>query len=129
MKIQHDKHAVDKDISVGDDVFVRNFSLHGAKWLPGLVVECTGSLSYKGHRPRSLSVDSDPKDNSVQEQITSPSQQRIAEEPRESSHDSGREKESTQRGGGGVEPMVTTETITYRTRSGRIVKPPDRFHY
>ena len=166
-KIQHD--AVDRDISVGDDVFVRNFSLHGGKWLPGLVVECTGSLSYKvksashgivrirqdqirtsvhlytedpisdslvnedstlpqGHRPRSLSVDSDPKDNSIQEQITSPSQQRVAEEPRESSHDSGREKESTQRGGGGVEPMVTTETITYRTRSGRIVKPPDRFH-
>ena len=169
-KIQHDKHAVDRDICVGDDVFVRNFSLHGSKWLPGLVVECTGPLSYKvktathgnvrrhqdqirtsvhlytedpisdslvnedstlpqGHRPRSLSVDSDPKDNSVQEKITSPSQQRIAEEPRESSHDSGREKESTQRGGGGVEPMVTTETITYRTRSGRIVKPPDRFHY
>ena len=108
-KIQHDKHAVDRDISVGDDVFVRNFSLHGGKWLPGLVVECTGSLSYKvktathgivrrhqdqiqtsvhhytedqisdslvnedltlpqGHRPRSLSVDSDPKDDSVQEQ-------------------------------------------------------------
>ncbi|KAK3791427.1 hypothetical protein RRG08_046579 [Elysia crispata] len=34
-KIQHDKHAVDRDISVGDDVFVRNFSLHGGKWLPG----------------------------------------------------------------------------------------------
>ena len=51
----------------------------------------------------------------------------------ESSHDSGREKESTQSGGGGgggvVEPMVTTETNTYRTRSGRIVKPPDRFDY
>ena len=46
-KIQHDKHAVDRDISVGDDVFVRNFSLHGGKWLPGLVVECTGPLSYK----------------------------------------------------------------------------------
>ena len=40
-KIQHDKHAVDRDISVSDDVFVRNFSLHGGKWLPGLVVECT----------------------------------------------------------------------------------------
>ncbi|KAK3730676.1 hypothetical protein RRG08_041457 [Elysia crispata] len=84
----------------------------------------------QGHRPRSLSVDSDSKDNSVQEQITSPSQKRIAEEEtRESSHDSGREKESTQSGGGGVEPMVTTETIPYRTRSCRIVKPPDRFHY
>ena len=172
-KIQHDKHAVDRDISVGDDVFVRNFSLHGGKWLPGLVVECTGPLSYKvktakhgivrrhqdqiqtsvhhytedpmsdslvnedltlpqGHRSRSLSVDSDPKDNSVQEQITSPSQQRIAEEKtRESSHDFGREIESTQSDGGGVEPMVTstTETNTYRTRSGRIVKPPDRFGY
>ena len=134
-RFQHDKHAVDRDISVGDDVFVRNFSLHGGKWLPGLVVECTGPLSYKvktathgivrrhqdqiqtsvhhytedpisdslvnedltlpqGHRPRSLSVDSDPKDNSVQEQITSPSQQRIAEEEtRESSHDFGREIE------------------------------------
>ena len=45
-KIQHDKHAVDRDISVGDDVFVRNLSLHGGKWLPGLVVECTGPLSY-----------------------------------------------------------------------------------
>ena len=45
-KMQHDKHAVDRDISVGDDVFVRNFSLHGGKWLPGLVVECTGPLSY-----------------------------------------------------------------------------------
>ena len=70
--------------------------------------------------------------NSVQEQITSPSQQRIAEEEtRESSHDFGREIESTQSDGGGVEPMVTstTETNTYRTRSGRIVKPPDRFGY
>ena len=46
-KIQHDKHAVDSDISVGDDVFVCSFSLHGGKWLPGLVVECTGPLSYK----------------------------------------------------------------------------------
>ena len=86
----------------------------------------------QGHRPRSLSVDSDPKDNSVQEQITSPSQQRRAEEEtRESSHDFGREIESTQSGGAGVESMVTstTETNTYRTRSGRIVKPPDRFGY
>ena len=46
-KIQHNKHAVDRDISVGNDMFVRNFSLHGGKWLPGLVVECTGPLSYK----------------------------------------------------------------------------------
>ena len=86
----------------------------------------------QGHRPRSLPVDSDPKDNSVQEQITSPSQQRIAEEEtRGSSHDVGREIESTQSGGACVEPMVTstTETNTYRTRSGRIVKPPDRFDY
>ena len=45
-KIQHDKHAVVTDISVDDDVFVRNFSLHGGKWLPGLVVECMGPLSY-----------------------------------------------------------------------------------
>ena len=86
----------------------------------------------QGHRPRSLPVDSDPKDNSVQEQITSPSQQRIAEEEtRESSHVFGREIESTESGGGGVEPRVTsaTETNTYRTRSGRIVKPPGRFDY
>ena len=100
-KIQHDKHAVDRDISVGDDVFLRNFSLHGGKWLPGLVVECTHGIVRRnqdqirtsvhhytedpisdslvnedltlpqGHRRRSLSVDSDSKDNSVQEQITS----------------------------------------------------------
>ena len=43
----YDKHAEDRDISVGDDVFVRNLSLHGGKWLPRLVVECTGPLYYK----------------------------------------------------------------------------------
>ena len=46
-KTQHDKHAMDRDISVGDNVFVRNFSLKGNKWIPGVVVKCTGPLSYR----------------------------------------------------------------------------------
>ncbi|GFR94032.1 transposon Ty3-I Gag-Pol polyprotein [Elysia marginata] len=34
-------------MSVGDNVFVQNFSIHGGRWLPGMVVESTGPLSYK----------------------------------------------------------------------------------
>ncbi|GFO50278.1 endogenous retrovirus group k member 6 pol protein [Plakobranchus ocellatus] len=46
-KSYHDKHAKDREICVGDNVFVQNFSHHGDKWLPGVVCESTGPLSFK----------------------------------------------------------------------------------
>jgi len=46
-KSQHDRHAVEREISVGDNVFVRNFGTHGDKWLAGVVIESTGPLSFK----------------------------------------------------------------------------------
>ena len=46
-KLQHDRHAIDREISVGDNVFVRNFSSLGSKWLPGVVIESTSPLSFR----------------------------------------------------------------------------------
>ena len=48
-KRQHDKTAKDRLIDVEDRVFVRNYDRRGRqnKWIPGVVVEKTGPLSYK----------------------------------------------------------------------------------
>ena len=43
----HDRHSSEREISVGDHVFVQNFSGRGEKWLSGLVIEKTGPYSFK----------------------------------------------------------------------------------
>ena len=45
-KKYHDAHAAERVISVNDNVFVRNYS-YGPKWLPGVVTEQTGPVSFK----------------------------------------------------------------------------------
>ena len=45
-QMNHDKTAVDREIRVNDNVYVRNFG-KGDKWLPGEIVKCTGPVSYK----------------------------------------------------------------------------------
>ena len=43
-KLNHD-HSTRRDYKVGDSVYFRNFS-NGPKWLPGVVMQLTGPLSY-----------------------------------------------------------------------------------
>ena len=42
----HDQHARDRDLSLDDDVFVRNYS-SGPKWVHGTIVKQTGPISFK----------------------------------------------------------------------------------
>ena len=49
-KRHYDKTAADRDISVEDNVFVRNYTSNN-KWIPGVIVEQTGPLSYKVRTP------------------------------------------------------------------------------
>ena len=44
-KVHHNKLSKQRTFVVGDPVFVRNFSA-GCKWLPGVIVECKGPLSF-----------------------------------------------------------------------------------
>ena len=50
-KHQHDKNTVNRDMSVGDSVFTRNFSNQGNTWIPGTVSEKTGTYSYRINTP------------------------------------------------------------------------------
>ena len=44
----HDKgKATVREFIINEEVFVENYSGRGARWLPGVVVEVTGPLSYK----------------------------------------------------------------------------------
>ena len=55
-KSQHDQHARDRVFTERDPVFVRNYH-QGDRWLPGIVTEKTGPVSFKvklttGHNRR-----------------------------------------------------------------------------
>ena len=41
----HDRHAKDRQVNVGDPVYVTNFS-SGPCWLPGVVVNKSGPVSF-----------------------------------------------------------------------------------
>lgn len=43
----HDRHSSEREISVGDQVFVQNFSGRGEKWLSGIIIEKSGPYSFK----------------------------------------------------------------------------------
>ena len=45
-KEQHDLRSRERNFGVGDDVFVRNYH-HGNKWLPGVIQQKTGPVSYR----------------------------------------------------------------------------------
>ena len=45
-KEQHDLRSRERNFGVGDDVFVRNYH-HGDKWLPGVIQQKTGPVSYR----------------------------------------------------------------------------------
>ena len=45
-KKYHDKGKMLREFSVNDEVFVANYSGRGDRWLPGIVVQVTGPLSY-----------------------------------------------------------------------------------
>ena len=45
MRTNHDQHACQCQFSIGDLVLVRNFS-QGSFWLPGVVSEVCGPVSY-----------------------------------------------------------------------------------
>ncbi len=44
-KCYYDQHAKERQLSVGDDVYTKNFS-SGPTWIPGKVQKRTGPLSY-----------------------------------------------------------------------------------
>ncbi len=44
-KCYHEQHAKERQLSVGDDVYTKNFS-SGPTWIPGKVQKRTGPLSY-----------------------------------------------------------------------------------
>lgn len=44
-KEQHDLRSRERNFEVGDNVFVRNYH-HGDKWLPGVIQQKTGPVSY-----------------------------------------------------------------------------------
>ena len=44
-KVYHDGHAKDSQVNVGDPVYVTNFS-SGPSWLPGVVVNKSGPVSF-----------------------------------------------------------------------------------
>lgn len=46
-KKYHDKGKSLREFSVNDEVFVENYSGRGGRWLPGIVVQVTGPVSYK----------------------------------------------------------------------------------
>ena len=46
-KRYHDNAKPLREFRVKDQVFVENYSVRGNKWLPGVVVEVTGPVSYK----------------------------------------------------------------------------------
>ena len=46
-KSQHDQKAKERKLEVGEDVFVRNYRPSGEKWLPGVIQEETGPVSFR----------------------------------------------------------------------------------
>ena len=46
-KSQHDQKAKERKLEVGEDVFVRNYRSGGEKWLPGVIQEETGPVSFR----------------------------------------------------------------------------------
>ena len=44
-KVYHDRHAKDRQVNVGDPVYMTNFS-SGPCWLPGVVVNKSGPVSF-----------------------------------------------------------------------------------
>ena len=46
-KAGHDRKAKPRGFKVGDSVFARNFSTQGHPWIPGIVRETTGPVSFR----------------------------------------------------------------------------------
>ena len=45
-KSGHDKCVEDRGFSIDDTVFVRNFAGTGSTWLPGVIIEARGELTF-----------------------------------------------------------------------------------
>jgi hypothetical protein len=45
-KYQHDQHAKDRQFQLDDQVYVKNMSPRGPRWVPGKVTSLTGPVSY-----------------------------------------------------------------------------------
>jgi len=46
-KRAHDQHAHDRDVGIDDPVFVRTYGQTKERWVPGVVTDKTGPLSYR----------------------------------------------------------------------------------
>lgn len=46
-KVNHDKSAKGRDLSVGDQVLAQNFCGRGEKWVPGVIIEKSGPYSFQ----------------------------------------------------------------------------------
>lgn len=47
MKTQYDKKAMERDFKAGQQVYLRNYTYHQDKWIPGIITERVGSNTYK----------------------------------------------------------------------------------
>lgn len=128
----HDKTAKDRAILVNDSVLVRNFSQRGDKWVPGVVVETTGPVSYKV-RTASLGIVRRHRD---QVRVTSSHDDAtdvvgMGPEPSPPTTDNDSNQQENERELTPVQCVPNTNasdqnTVT-RTRSGRIVRAPERY--
>ena len=46
-KLTHDKSSVSRDFQEGEEVYARNFSTHGSRWLSGHITKLTGPVSVE----------------------------------------------------------------------------------
>ena len=44
MKDMYDRHTTNRDVKVGDAVFVKKYVGHGPKWLPSALIECDSDV-------------------------------------------------------------------------------------
>ena len=158
-KVQHDRHAIDRDISLGDSVFVRNYSSHGDKWVMGTVIECTSPLSYKvktathgvvrRHQDQlrttvphdthshsaTLASQTEDDEEQFRNEIQTPNSQMGDDAKQAASTQSqtldstlgDREVETSPTSVENMERVTSPGNATCITRSGRVVKPPERY--
>ena len=46
-KLTHDKSSVSRDFQEGEEVYARNFSTHGSRWLSGHITKLPGPVSVE----------------------------------------------------------------------------------
>lgn len=134
-KLDHDRHVKDRTFNSGDLVYARNFS-QGSPWLPGVIEEPRGLVSYtvKLEDGRTVRRHVDH----LRERFTQESQARASASstpewddsiPFEPTVDSESEPpDSPSAPGGQSDGTASGSNHVPPRRSGRARKPPDRYN-